>query len=352
MAARIPEGSGQGQTHSPLPLLEVIGLKKHFPIRRGFLRRVVGQVRSVDDVSFYINEGETLGLVGESGCGKTTTSRCILRAIPPTAGQIRYRGTDGESLDIATLDSAGMRPLRREMQMVFQDPFTSLNPRMNLLDLIGEPMLVNGIKSRKQRTERVAELLRLVGLRPEYLRRFPHSFSGGQRQRIMIARALSVGPRLIVADEPVSALDVSVQAQVLNLMLELQEKLGLTYLFVAHDLSVVKHITDRVAVMYVGKIVESAPTSELYHTPKHPYTAGLMAAVPVPDPRQRTALAVLEGDVPNPADPPAGCHFHPRCPFAEEQCRVDPPSMLEVTPKHFVRCHRATELDLEGIASY
>jgi peptide/nickel transport system ATP-binding protein len=251
-------------------LLQVKHLKKYFPIRKGFFKRVVGQIRAVDDVNFYIREGETLGLVGESGCGKTTTARCILRALVPTEGQILYHTQAGQDVDIATLPKAEIRPLRREMQMIFQDPFASLNPRMNLLDIVGEPMLVSGVRNREERTERVAELLRLVGLRPEYMRRFPHAFSGGQRQRIVIARALALHPRLVVADEPVSALDVSVQAQVLNLLLTLQRQLHLTYLFVAHDLSVVKHITDRVVVMYVGKIVESASTHELFNYPKHP----------------------------------------------------------------------------------
>ncbi|MGI9332970.1 MAG: ABC transporter ATP-binding protein [Gammaproteobacteria bacterium] len=327
-------------------LLEVIGLKKFYPIRKGFVKKTVGHVRSVDDVSFFINLGETLGLVGESGCGKTTTARCILRAVPPSAGQILYRDANGGVVDIAALSIEAIRPLRREMQMVFQDPFGSLNPRMNLLDLVGEPMLVNGMRSKRERTERVAELLRMVGLRPEYMRRFPHSFSGGQRQRIVIARALAVHPRLVVADEPVSALDVSVQAQVLNLMLELQENLQLTYLFVAHDLSVVKHISDRVAVMYVGKIVETAPTDALFNTPRHPYTAALLAAVPFPDPRVRSRLSTLEGEVPSPANPPSGCYFHPRCPHAVERCRAQAPAMEEVSPRHYVSCHRANELNL------
>ena len=244
-----------------------------------------------------------------------------------------------------------MRPLRREMQMIFQDPFASLNPRMNLLDIVGEPMLVvEGVKSRQERTERVAELLRLVGLRPEYMQRFPHAFSGGQRQRIVIARALALHPRLVVADEPVSALDVSVQAQVLNLLLKLQDELHLTYLFVAHDLSVVKHITDRVAVMYVGKIAETAPTDELFNAPKHPYTAALMSAVPVPDPRIRSKMIPLEGDVPSPANPPSGCYFHPRCPHVVDVCRTDPPELEEISPNHYVSCHRARELELTGIS--
>jgi peptide/nickel transport system ATP-binding protein len=235
------------------------------------------------------------------------------------------------------------------MQMIFQDPFSSLNPRMNLLDIVGEPLLVNGVKNRPERTERVAEILRLVGLRPEYMRRFPHAFSGGQRQRIVIARALALNPRLVVADEPVSALDVSVQAQVLNLLLELQERLHLTYLFVAHDLSVVKHITDRVAVMYVGKIAEIAPTEELFNEPKHPYTAALMSAVPVPDPRVRSQNITLEGEVPSPANPPTGCYFHPRCPFAIDTCRTQTPILEEITPGHYVSCHRARELKLAGM---
>ncbi len=331
-------------------LLEVRNLKKYFPIRKGFFRRVVGQIRAVDDVSFYINEGETLGLVGESGCGKTTTARCILRALDPTSGQILFRTQSGQVVDVATLSEDEMRPLRREMQMIFQDPFASLNPRMNLLDIVGEPLLViEGIKSRKERAERVAELLRLVGLRPEYMQRFPHAFSGGQRQRIVIARALALNPRLIVADEPVSALDVSVQAQVLNLLLELQQKLHLTYLFVAHDLSVVKHICDRVAVMYVGKIVEMAATEEIFHTPKHPYTAALLSAVPFPDPKIRLQGPVLAGEVPSPANPPSGCYFHPRCAYVKEICREEAPVLEEISPNHFVSCHRARELELVGI---
>jgi peptide/nickel transport system ATP-binding protein len=331
-------------------LLEIKNLKKHFPVRRGFFRRVVGQVKAVDGVSFYINKGETLGLVGESGCGKTTTARCILRALDPTKGQILFRTQSGQMLDIATLPESELRPLRRDMQMIFQDPFASLNPRMNLLDIVGEPLLViGGIKSHQERMERVAELLRLVGLRPEYMQRFPHAFSGGQRQRIVIARALALNPRLVVADEPVSALDVSVQAQVLNLMLKLQQRLNLTYLFVAHDLSVVKHICDRVAVMYVGKLVETAPTDELFHHPKHPYTAALMSAVPVADPRVRLAMIPLEGDVPSPANPPSGCYFHPRCRYAVDKCSEETPVLEEVSPNHHVACHRVHELKLDGV---
>lgn len=330
-------------------LLDIKNLKKYYPIKRGFLKKTVGQVKSVDEVNLFLEEGETLGLVGESGCGKTTTSRCILRAVDPTAGQILYQQRNGDVVDVATLASSGLRPLRREMQMIFQDPFASLNPRMNLLDLVAEPMRVNGISNRQERTDRVAELLQLVGLRPEYMRRFPHAFSGGQRQRIVIARALALNPRLVVADEPVSALDVSVQAQVLNLLLELQQELKLTYLFVAHDLSVVKHISDRVAVMYVGKIVETAPTEELFRQPKHPYTAALMASIPVADPRVRSAMAALEGDVPSPANPPSGCYFHPRCRYATEQCKREAPPAVKVSSNHFVSCHRQNELNLAGI---
>lgn len=342
--------NGSDKTSDPnSPLLEVKGLRKYFPIQSGFIKKTVGHVKSVDGVDFSISAGETLGLVGESGCGKTTTARCILRAIDATSGEILYRTADNRVLDIAAIDKPQVRALRREIQMVFQDPFASLNPRMTLLDLIAEPLLVNGISNRSERRDRVAELLTLVGLRPEYMRRFPHAFSGGQRQRIVIARALAVQPRLVVADEPVSALDVSVQAQVLNLMLELQQEFGLTYLFVAHDLSVVKHICDRVAVMYVGKIVESAPTNELFYRPRHPYTSALMSAVPQADPRIRSRMKPLAGEVPSPADPPTGCHFHPRCQYAVEQCRLEMPPELEVAPSHVVRCHRAHELDLPGV---
>jgi peptide/nickel transport system ATP-binding protein len=332
-----------------LPLLEVRDLRKEFPIRQGLLRRRVGQVRAVDGVSFHIDRGETLSLVGESGCGKTTTARCILRAIAPTAGQIIFRRGDGTAIDVAPLPSKRVRPLRREMQMVFQDPYSSLNPRKTLLEIVCEPLLVNRVGTRAQRIERVAELLRLVGLRPEYMRRFPHAFSGGQRQRIGIARALALNPSLVVADEPVSALDVSVQAQILNLLVDLQAELGLTYLFVAHDLSVVKHVSDRVAVMYVGRIVELAPTELLFTRPAHPYTEALLAAVPKPDPRLRGRSMVLEGEVADPANPPAGCAFHPRCPYVVERCRSEAPRLEAVAPGQLVSCHRARELSLRGV---
>ncbi len=327
----------------PPPLLDVRGLQKFFPITEGFFQRVSGHVRAVDGVDFTLNEGETLGLVGESGCGKTTASRCILRAIDPTGGQILYRTRDGRTVDLAILPPAELLPLRAEIQMIFQDPFGSLNPRMNLLDNVGEPLLVNGMKNRRERADRVAELLRLVGLRPEFMHRFPHAFSGGQRQRIGIARALATNPRLVVADEPVSALDVSVQAQVLNLLLELQSRLKLTFLFVAHDLSVVRHISDRVAVMYVGQLVELAPTGALFAQPLHPYTAALMRAVPVADPRVHQDDAILVGEVPSPAKPPPGCYFHPRCRHATERCKVEAPALREIVPGHFSRCHYAGE---------
>jgi peptide/nickel transport system ATP-binding protein len=330
-------------------LLEVKHLKKYFPIRKGVLRREVGSVRAVDDVTFSINEGETLGLVGESGCGKTTASRCVLRALVPTSGQILFRTSQGQTVDLAGLTRSELSPLRRQMQMIFQDPYASLNPRMTLFDIVGEPLLVNGMTNRKVRTDRVAELLGLVGMRPEYMQRFPHAFSGGQRQRIGIARALALNPRLVVADEPVSALDVSVQAQILNLMLELQNRLHLTYLFVAHNLSVVKYFCDRVAVMYVGKLAETAPTLELFAAPKHPYTAALLAAVPVADPRIKTGNVELQGDVPSPANPPPGCYFHPRCEYVVEQCRTQPPELEEISPGHWVSCFRARDLHLQGI---
>jgi oligopeptide/dipeptide ABC transporter ATP-binding protein len=330
-------------------LLDVRGLKKYFPIRRGILRRTIGHVKAVDDVSFFLNRGETLSLVGESGCGKTTTSRCVLRALTPTAGQI-WLSDNGQMLDVATVPKYRLQPLRRQMQMIFQDPFSSLNPRMTLLDIVAEPLLVHGEGNPQERTDRVVELLRLVGLRPEYMRRYPHAFSGGQRQRIGIARALALNPRLVVADEPVSALDVSVQAQILNLLIELQERLGLTYLFVAHDLSVVKHISERVAVMYVGKIVETAPTEALFSSPKHPYTEALLSAVPKPDPRLRSERIILQGEVADPANVPPGCRFHPRCQYAQAVCREKVPTQEEIAPDHFVSCHRARELSLRGVS--
>jgi peptide/nickel transport system ATP-binding protein len=331
------------------PLLEVKRLEKHFPIKEGFFRRTVGHVRAVDDVSFVVDDGEILSLVGESGCGKTTTARCIVRALDPSAGEVRFRTRSGTVVDVARLPERALKPIWRDMQMVFQDPFGSLNPRMNLFELIGEPLLVHGVQRRRERVERVAELLTLVGLRPEYMQRYPHAFSGGQRQRVSIARALALNPKLIVADEAVSALDVSVQAQVLNLLLELQERLDLTYLFVAHDLSIVKHISHRVAVMYVGKIVELAPTEALFRDPQHPYTEALLSAVPVADPRHKATVVPLPGEVANPANPPSGCYFHPRCAYATDVCRHERPPLREVRPGHEVACHHAETLDLRGI---
>jgi peptide/nickel transport system ATP-binding protein len=331
-------------------LLEVKRLQKFFPIRRGFLRRLVGHIRAVDDVSFNVRRGETLALVGESGCGKTTTARCVLRAYKPSGGEILFRSAKGEVVDLANMPRGRLRPLRREMQMIFQDPYASLNPRMTLLDIVSEPLEVHGVSNRRERVDRVAELLRLVGLRPEYMRCYPHAFSGGQRQRIGIARALALEPRLVVADEAVSALDVSVQAQILNLLLELQERLGLTYLFVAHDLSVVKRISDRVAVMYVGQMVELAPTRPLFAQPLHPYTSALLSAIPEPNPRARSNRTILQGEVANPAAPPSGCYFHPRCQYAIDVCRTTPPVWEEIEPGRQVRCHRARELSLAGVA--
>ncbi len=336
-------------TLSASNILEVEDLKKHFPIRRGLLRRIVGQVKAVDGVSLTIRKGETLSLVGESGCGKTTVSRCVVRALKPSAGAIRFRASEGPLIDVASLDRAGLAPLRAHMQMIFQDPFSSLNPRMMVGDIIAEPMLINGVGSAESRRARVEELLALVKLPKAYLNRFPHAFSGGQRQRIGIARALALNPSLVVADEPVSALDVSVQAQIVNLMLELQERLGLSYLFVAHDLSVVKHMSDRVAVMYVGKIVEEAPTEALFKTPRHPYTEALLSAVPTPDPRRRSERIILKGEVADPANVPTGCAFHPRCRYATERCKVETPISEAVAPAHKVACHHAATLTLSGI---
>ncbi|HTN12594.1 MAG TPA: dipeptide ABC transporter ATP-binding protein [Acetobacteraceae bacterium] len=331
-------------------ILDVRGLQKHFPIRRGLLRRLVGQVKAVDGVSFAIRRGETLALVGESGCGKTTTARCILRAVPPSGGQVNFT-LDGRTVDLAALPRRQLRPLRRHMQMVFQDPYSSLNPRMVVGEIIGEPLLINGMTSRAERRARVMELMELVQLPGAYFNRFPHAFSGGQRQRIGIARALALNPGLIVADEPVSALDVSVQAQILNLMLDLQDRLGLTYLFVAHDLSVVKHVSDRVAVMYVGRIVELAETETLYRRPLHPYTEALLSAAPTPVPGAASSRIVLEREIADPANPPPGCPFHPRCRYATDQCRSEVPQLLETEAGRWVSCHRARELSLAGIGA-
>lgn len=330
-------------------LLEVKNLKKHFPIREGLLRRAKSVIYAVDDVSFFIREGETLGLVGESGCGKTTTAHCIMRIQEITDGEITFRPEEGIEVDLAHCPRRQLRAVRQDMQMIFQDPYSSLNPRMTLFDIVGEPLMLHGMKNRNKRQERVAHLLKQVGMRPEYMPRFPHAFSGGQRQRISIARSLALNPRFIVADEPVSALDVSVQAQILNLMVRLQDEYNLAYLFVSHDLSVVRHISNRVAVMYVGKLVEIAPTTTLFAVPKHPYTEALLSSVPKPDPRLRAIPRLLQGGVADPSNPPSGCHFHPRCPYATQICQEETPPLQEIEPEHFVSCHHANELDLRGV---
>lgn len=330
-------------------LLEVKDLKMHFPIIRGILQRTVGHVKAVDGVSFSLREREVLGLVGESGCGKTTVGRTILRLYDPTSGEIRYHSLNGEWVDIAGISQKKMKPLRREMRMIFQDPFSSLNPRLTVKDLISEPLEIHNVAHGKQAEERVADLMRSVGLDPAYMRRYPHEFSGGQRQRIGLARTLSLNPRLIIADEPVSALDVSVQAQVLNLLQNLQAELGLTLIFVAHDLSVVEHISDRIAVMYVGKIVEMTETNELLHHPLHPYTEALLSSIPPADPDIHPNRIRLQGEVPSPANPPSGCIFHPRCSHAQPVCSEKEPTLVEIEPGHFASCHFATELHLRGI---
>jgi peptide/nickel transport system ATP-binding protein len=329
-------------------ILEVNALKKYFPIQRGFLKRIVGNVRAVDDVSLYVDEGETLGLVGESGCGKTTTGRCILRAITPTSGEVLFRHPTLGRIDLAKLEEKQLRQIRTDLRMIFQDPYASLNPRMTLLEIVGAPLRAMGLAKGKELEDRVADMLTRVGLRPEYMRRYPHAFSGGQRQRIGVARALAPNPSFVVCDEPVSALDVSVQAQTLNLLKDLQEVMKLTFLFVAHDLSVIAHISDRVAVMYVGKIVEMASTHDLFTSPKHPYTEALMSAIPKPDPRPREKRILLTGEVANPANPPSGCYFHPRCTYVKDICSKEDPPFEEIAPDHFVKCHRARDLSLAG----
>ncbi len=332
-------------------LLEVRNLKMWFPKRKGFFKQQVSYVKAVDDVSFAIRRGETLGLVGESGCGKTTVGRCVMRVYQPTAGEIIYHPAEGASVDLATLPRADLQRYRQEIRMIFQDPYASLNPRMTVLELVGEVLTVNKLASGSELQDRVAALLRRVGLRPEYMRRYPHAFSGGERQRIVIARALATNPRLIVADEAISALDVSIRAQILNLLEDLQAELGLAYLFIAHDLSVVRHICDRVNVMYVGKLVETAEATALYSQPQHPYTEALLSAVPIHNPRQRDSgrRIRLQGEVADPANPPTGCYFHPRCRYAQAKCSTEPPPLRQLDGDRAVACHFAEELALRGV---
>ena len=319
------------------PLLQVRDLKVHFAVRRGLLQRTVGVSKAVDGVSFDVAKGTTLGLVGESGCGKSTTGRALLRLVPLTSGSVRLGGTD-----LGALSAGELRKERRRMQMIFQDPYASLNPRMTILDIVAEPLGVHGlVKTPRERLEKVAHLLQTVGLEPSYMRRYPHELSGGQRQRIGIARAISLSPELVIADEPVSALDVSIQAQIVNLLAQLQSDLGLTYVFIAHDLAVVRHLSREIAVMYLGRIVERAPAEELFARPVHPYTQALLSAIPIPDPkieRKRKRL-VLVGDVPSPLNPPSGCHFHTRCPYVRDRCRVEAPALVERGVGHFAACH-------------
>jgi peptide/nickel transport system ATP-binding protein len=331
-------------------LLEVKGLKKHFPILKGLVASTKGYVKAVDDVSFSIRKGETLGLVGESGCGKTTVGRCIVRAYPPTDGLMHYQTRAGNRVDLAKLQEQELTPFRRDIRMIFQDPYSSLNPRMTVFEVVSEVLRVNKICPPNQMQERVGALLRRVGLRPEYMQRYPHAFSGGERQRLVIARALITNPQLVVCDEAVSALDVSIRAQTLNLLKELQSDFDLTYLFISHDLSVIRYICDRVVVMYVGKVVEVADTLDLFTNPKHPYTEALLSSVPLAEPRGRSERkhVPLQGEIADPSNPPSGCYFHPRCKFAQDKCREETPQLRKVD-NHEVACHFAEEIKLSGV---
>ena len=332
---------------SDRPLLDVADLKKHFPIEKGLLRRTVGYVKAVDGVDFSIAEGETLGLVGESGCGKTTTGRVIVGLYPFTGGSVIFR-KEGREMDLRALNRAEMHEYHRHVQIVFQDPFSSLSPRMRVSEIVGEPLIVQKVRKGAAARHEVRRLLEIVGLRPHYADRFPHEFSGGQRQRIGLARALALAPSLVVADEPVSALDMSVQAQILNLMIDLQRDLGLSYLFIAHDLSVVRYVSDRVAVMYLGRIVETGDAEAVFRNPRHPYTEALLASSPSLDPTRNRETPVLQGDVPSPVNPPSGCRFHPRCPYAQERCKAGDTPLAEVGSGHRSSCLRTGELELRG----
>jgi peptide/nickel transport system ATP-binding protein len=332
-------------------LLDVKGLTKNFNVKHGMFASGTGTVKAIDGISFYIQRGETLGLVGESGSGKTTAGRVILRAIEPTAGEVHFRLSDNQSVDITKLDKPTLRKFRRHAQMIFQDPYSSLNPRMTVRDIIAEPLVASGIAHGTELDDRVRLAAQRCQLKLEHLRRYPHAFSGGQRQRIGIARALVVEPEFVVCDEAVSALDVSIQAQILNLLMETQKEFGLTYLFIAHDLSVVEHVSDRVAVMYLGRIVELAPTARLFYQPRHPYTAALMSAIPALNPDEVMQPEMLEGEIPNPSNPPTGCHFHPRCRYMQERCKQEVPLLREVAPGQFAACHFAEELTLKGAAT-
>jgi peptide/nickel transport system ATP-binding protein len=337
-------------TEQTIRLVEVKGLKKHFPLKRGlFGTTSTITVKAVDGVSFYINKGETLGLVGESGSGKTTTGRVMLRAIEPTAGQVHFQMKEGEITDFTQLQGKEARAFRTHAQMIFQDPYSSLNPRMTVRDIIGEPLTALKVAKGAEMDDRIREVAHHCRLSIEHLRRYPHAFSGGQRQRIGIARALVLNPEFIVCDEPVSALDVSIQAQILNLLMDLQQEFGLTYLFIAHDLSVVEHVSDRVAVMYLGRLVEMAPTEEFFYSPIHPYTEALMSAIPVADPHEAMQPVFLTGEIPNPADPPSGCYFHPRCHYVKERCKMETPEWREYLSGHYAACHFADSLRLRGV---